>query len=86
MKKYLNIRFFMFAAVFAGIVIFLTAKSAIHEIEAFVWFELAARAGDVEAAKNRTIASNRIGPSGIATAQTKIEALSRAIIARTKNP
>jgi TPR repeat protein len=56
------------------------------EIEAFVWFELAARAGDVEAAKNRTIASNHIGPSGIATAQTKIEALSRAIIARTKNP
>jgi TPR repeat protein len=56
------------------------------EIEAFVWFELAARAGDVEAARNRTIARSHIGPIDIATAQAKIEALSRAITARTKKP
>jgi len=42
MKKYLNIRYFMFSAMLAGIAIFLTAKSAIHEIEAFVLFLISA--------------------------------------------
>ena len=56
------------------------------EVEAYVWFELAARAGDVEAAKNRTIAGQHIGPFGIATAQTKIDALTRALPVRAKNP
>ena len=42
MFKYFTIRYFMFASLFAGIAIFFSAQSAIHEIEAFILFLISA--------------------------------------------
>lgn len=54
------------------------------EIEALVWFTLAARAGDPEAERNRQIAERRVGRAGVEAARQRSDALWSAIEARKK--
>lgn len=52
------------------------------EIEALVWFTLAARAGDPDAARNRDYAASRVGRAGVLAAQQRSDAIQAAIEAR----
>jgi hypothetical protein len=49
------------------------------EVEALVWFTLAARAGDADAARNRDFAESRVGRAGVQTARQRSEAIQAAI-------
>ena len=49
------------------------------EVEALVWFNLAARAGDQDAMRNRDIAESRVGRSAAETARLRSEAIHAAI-------
>jgi len=55
------------------------------EVEALVWFTLAARGGDPDASRNRDFAESRVGRAGILTARERSEAIQAAINAR-QNP
>jgi hypothetical protein len=52
------------------------------EVEALVWFTLAARAGDADAARNRDYAETRVGRAGVQAARQRAEAIQAAIEAR----
>jgi TPR repeat protein len=54
------------------------------EVEALVWFTLAARAGDAEANRNREVAERRVGPAGVQTARQRSEAIFSEIEVRKK--
>jgi hypothetical protein len=54
------------------------------EVEALVWFTLAARAGDPDAARNRDLAESRVGPAGVQAARQRSEAIAAEIDARKK--
>lgn len=54
------------------------------EVEALVWFNLAARAGDPEAMKNRDIAESRVGRAAALSARLRSEVVSGEIDARKK--
>ena len=54
------------------------------EVEALVWFTLAAHAGDADANRNREIAESRIGPAGVQAARLRSETIAAAIEARKK--
>ncbi len=49
------------------------------EVEALVWFTLAARAGDADAARNRDYAESRVGRAGVQAARQRSEAIQAAI-------
>ncbi|MEO6874220.1 MAG: hypothetical protein ABI222_05310, partial [Opitutaceae bacterium] len=55
------------------------------EVEALVWFTLAARAGDEDAARNSAIAARRVGRVGVVAAQQRSDAIQAAINARKKS-
>ncbi len=52
------------------------------EVEALVWFTLAARAGDPDAERNRRFAESRVGPAGVQAARLRSAAIWAAIEAR----
>jgi TPR repeat protein len=52
------------------------------EVEALVWFTLAARAGDAASARNRAYAEFRVGAAGIRSARLRSDAIQAAIDAR----
>ncbi len=52
------------------------------EVEALVWFTLAARAGDADAARNRDYAASRVGRAGVQAAQQRSDAIQAGIDAR----
>ena len=55
------------------------------EVEALVWFILAARAGDPDAIRNRDYAESRVGPAGVSVARQRSAAIWAANATR-KNP
>ena len=55
------------------------------EIEGLAWFNLAAGSGNQDAARNRRIAADAVGPSGVAAAELRSQALAAAIAAGTKS-
>jgi TPR repeat protein len=54
------------------------------EVEALAWFQVAARGGDEDAARNSQIAAGRVGPLGVRAAQKRSAEITALIESQKK--